>query len=394
MLNSHEISALTPRTQDLLAKSVDVIIANQHESGSFPASPSFPQFQYCWLRDGMYTAQAALLAGYQEEAKKFYRWVNVTLVKHKGKIETLKKKIKGNESLSSEDFLPARFTMDGDIEQEVTQDHPFFFIKWPEIYSLGGMDSGKTWPNFQTDCYGAWLWGLADYVKTTNDLELLEECKQSIELTVEYLQLTWAMPCFDPWEEYGKQRNVATLGCIYGGLDAINNFYSNVNTSNTLTQIKTTLLGARLPDSSFPKYIGTDEVDANSLWLAHPFNVFDKKDPSIIATVKRIESELLVNGGVKRYLKDVYYGGGKWIILTCWLGMYYADTCQYEKAIETLKWVESQADDNKFFPEQSLEDLNFPEFKDEWEAKWWAESPSPLLWSHAMYIMLVEKLKK
>lgn len=379
------------KTKELVEKSIQVIIENQHKSGSFPASPSFPQFRYCWLRDGMFTAQAAMIVGHEDKTKKFYLWVHNTILKHAQTIQNLKTKIDNGGSLSSADFLPARFTMDGDLEVNETGEEPFFFSKWPEIYSLTGMDSGKDWPNFQTDCYGAWLWGLVDFVKHTGDMEFFESCKESIDLTIEYLKLTWEMPCFDPWEEYGAERNIASLGCICGGLQAVNEFYKNDELVIFIEEIRNVLLNSTDEDGAFPKFIGGASIDANSLWLTIPYNVFDVKHPAIINTVKKIEEKLLVNGGVKRYLEDVYYGGGKWIILTCWLGMYYISIEKYDQARELLDWVENHTEVGNNFPEQILEDLNFPEFKDEWESKWWGESPAPLLWSHAMYLIFLKE---
>lgn len=90
-----------------------------------------------------------------------------------------------------EDFLPARFTMDGEIEENIPEDTPFYYERWPEIYSLTSVDSGNGWPNFQTDCYGAWLWGICYYAKIANDSSILDTCKESIDLTIEYLKMTW-----------------------------------------------------------------------------------------------------------------------------------------------------------------------------------------------------------
>ena len=43
---------------DLYHRSIDIIKENQAASGAYVASPSFPTYHYCWLRDGSYIAYA------------------------------------------------------------------------------------------------------------------------------------------------------------------------------------------------------------------------------------------------------------------------------------------------------------------------------------------------
>lgn len=143
---------LHTRTDTIAELSIRIILENQTEYGSFPASPSFPQFRFGWLRDDTFVAQAALLSGYPETARNFYLWVSRTLQAHQHIIEALKEKLAVGASLNSADFLPARFTLDGHLEtMDAQAEEPFFFKKWPHIYSLKNIDSKKDWPNFQTD---------------------------------------------------------------------------------------------------------------------------------------------------------------------------------------------------------------------------------------------------
>ncbi|MBC5689071.1 hypothetical protein H8S37_09045 [Mediterraneibacter sp. NSJ-55] len=378
---------------ELLDISLHIILNNQESCGSFPASPSFPRFRFCWPRDGIFTACGALAGGYPDSARCFLLWMHRTLLKHKPIVESLKEKLNTGCSLNESDFLPARFTMDGNIEPQNTSDTdvPFYFSKWPEIYSLNGVNCGNSWPNFQTDCYGSWLWGIAYYAKETDDTSILEECRESINLTIDYLKMTWEMPCYDPWEEYGRKRSIGTLGSIAGGLIAINEFRKDREITELIEKIRTVLRDAAKTTGFLPKYIGSSDIDGNSLWLFVPFNVFSPEDPIVQKTIRQIEDKL-VFGGVKRYLKDVYYGGGEWIVLTCWLSWYYTTTGNYSRADELLQWCETHADKNGCFPEQILEHLNFPKYKEVWESNWWNESPVPLLWAHAMYIIACKAL--
>lgn len=207
-----------------------------------------------------------------------------------------------------------------------------------------------------------------------------------------YLKMTWQMPCYDPWEEYGNERAIGTLGSIAGGLIAINEFRKDPELTDWIEEIRSLLRSSASFCHFLPKYIGSNDIDGNSLWLFIPYNVFALDDSLTLATVKQIEEQLLY-GGVKRYKKDVYYGGGEWIILTCWLSWYYSAIGKYEDAERLLKWCENHTEKDGLFPEQTFEHLNFPDIKEEWETKWWHESPSPLLWAHGMYIIACKALE-
>lgn len=53
------------------------------------------------------------------------------------------------------------------------------------------------------------------------------------------------------------------------------------------------------------------------LWLAAPFAVVPADDPIMQRTVARIIEELSgPSGGVRRYRRGTFYGGGEWVLLT------------------------------------------------------------------------------
>ena len=51
-------SALSRESADLIATSVQAMLANQQANGAFIASPDFHQYHYCWLRDASFVAYA------------------------------------------------------------------------------------------------------------------------------------------------------------------------------------------------------------------------------------------------------------------------------------------------------------------------------------------------
>lgn len=130
-------------------------------------------------------------------------------------------------------------------------------------------------------------------------------------------------------------------------------------------------------------------MDANLLWVTVPFGMFDGEDERVVRTVEAIERELVSRGGggVHRYVGDAFYGGGAWVLLTAWLGWYYAAVGNVGRARELVEWVERQADEEGNLPEQVDEGLMVPEAYGEWVGRW-GECAKPLLWSHAMYVVV------
>jgi GH15 family glucan-1,4-alpha-glucosidase len=375
---------------DLFQRSIQIIQGNQDPSGSFVASPSFPTYQYCWIRDGSFIAHAMDLAGKPERARAFYRWVARTILRYAHKVTYIERRLRDGKPLGKDDFLHTRYTLDG---CEVTAD--------------------SAWGNFQVDGYGTWLWALSEHIRLTGDLGFLEEVSQAVETTLNYLRLVWKLPNYDCWEEHPEYLHPYSLGSVYAGFssalhfvsagsfpdmdhtisicaDEVKNFIQKYSLSNG--QIVKHIQPSR--ENGEPEPIVKSGVDSSLIGLAIPFNVFSKDDPIMAATITAIENDLhRPGGGVYRYKSDVYYGGGEWILLSAWLAWYFARTGEKDKATELLGWIESTADANGNLPEQVNEHALFSNHYQPWIDKW-GPVASPLLWSHAMYIILVKELER
>jgi isomaltose glucohydrolase len=103
-----------------------------------------------------------------------------------------------------------------------------------------------------------------------------------------------------------------------------------------------------------------------------------------------IEAEL-TDGGVHRYLDDVYYGGGQWVLLAGFLGWAHAARGDRERARELLTWMTDQARPSGDLPEQVATVLLHPDHEQPWIDRW-GPSACPLLWSHAMFLVLASEL--
>jgi GH15 family glucan-1,4-alpha-glucosidase len=142
------------------------------------------------------------------------------------------------------------------------------------------------------------------------------------------------------------------------------------------------------------KFIGNPEVDASLLWAALPFNLVTLDDPIFTKTLHKIETDLYCKGGgVYRYRQDTYFGGGEWLLLASWLAWVYVELGQQAKAQTIMNWVESQADATGHLPEQVAGHLLDASYYDGWVERW-GNSASPLLWSHAMFLIVKSRMKE
>jgi len=352
---------------NLIQRSIEIIETEQNENGAFPACSAFKNYRYSWFRDSSFIIYSLCRWKRFDSAKNGLLWNAETIIRHKDKISLLRNKMESGEIPELSDFLPARYHLDGSIVDD-------------------------DWPAFQIDGYGAWLWAAAEYIRLSGDDAVINEIKPAVNLTMEYLNLVWMFPNYDCWEENGNAVHPSSLACIYGGCSGIAEFVNPEDFRLLGAKVKSFLSRALENQSVVPKYIGSSIADASSLWLCLPFAVLDIRDSLIQRTVEYIEKRMFKSGGVKRYPGDTYYGGGSWIILSAWLGWYYAKAGKKEKARGILRWIEGQAGGEGELPEQVLEYLYDAGEAENWRNRW-GEPADPLLWSHAMYLVLTVELQ-
>lgn len=353
---------------DLFQHSIHVILTHQASSGAYIASPNFPTYRYCWFRDGAFIAHAMDQVGQHGSARRFHRWAARTILRHAHKAERAIEKAARGEPLG-EDYLHTRYTLDGE-------------------------EGTDEWPNFQLDGFGTWLWALNEHVQRTG-MSLTPDWRTAVALVARYLSALWPQPGYDLWEEHPQSLHPYTLAAIYAGLRAAAALLEADGRpfAEVAEQVRRFVLTygvqdghlvKQIPPASDPAY----RIDASLVGAATPYRLLPPDDPLMQATVARIEQELRCpGGGVHRYRADTYYGGGEWVLLAAWLGWYSTEVGQIERAWELLRWVEAQADAEGHLPEQALGHLLAPERYAEWEARW-GPVARPLLWSHAMYLIL------
>ncbi|MFJ2633730.1 glycoside hydrolase family 15 protein [Streptomyces sp. NPDC087422] len=359
----------SPGHARLARRSLEVITAHQAASGAYPACPGYEVYRYSWFRDGSFVAEAASRYGATGSADAFHRWCANVITDRASRIERIIAVRAAGGQPAEADLLPTRYTLDG-------------------------ADTGDVgWWDFQTDGYGTWLWALTEHLRRHGGDPA--PYREAIRLTVGYLAATWDLPCYDWWEESKEHRHGATLGAIRGGLAAVG--AAGLDTAGrcgpTVTRIDALVREQGLYGGGLAKWLGGAAVDASLLACLTPFGSVDPAGPVARATLAAIERDLVEpEGGVHRYLQDVFYGGGQWPVLAGLLGWHYARVGRTGDALRELEWIASRSTADGLLPEQAPGvRLLAPEHLAEWEERW-GPNATPLLWSHAMYLILAHEL--
>jgi len=209
-------------------------------------------------------------------------------------------------------------------------------------YTLDGERDATDWPHRQHDGWGLWLWALREHAGRHGGGGSWRDAAAATEAHLERVR---EEPCVDWWEErHGL--HAATLACIAAGLG------DDLDLSRAEERLDASLLVLPL--------LGFGAVDVTPL--------------------------VSPGGGVHRHPDDVYYGGGEWLLLTAMLGL--AEPAHGE---ERLEWIAAHAAPDGRLPEQSHDHLLHPDRYDDWVTRW-GPPPSPLLWSHAMFLTLDDVL--
>ena len=353
---------MTTESRDgIAARSIAVLKEGQARTGAFVASPNFPVYRYAWLRDGAFCAAALNVVGERERANAFHEWATRSIESNRSLIERAIAALAAAEQPRPETMPPARYTLDGLIER----------------------DGSDPWPNFQIDGYGIWLWALAGHL--SGEPPTTTQCR-AVELVARYLAATWRVPCWNCWEEFDGGEHASTLAAVFGGLSAASRLLEDESWAVEAGGIRTALLEKFLHGDRFGRGATDARLDGSLLWLAVPFGVLPHDEPRIRRTVEAVKAELTgPAGGIYRYRGDSYYGGGEWLLLASSL-VWYEAVSGGAAWSDARAWVRAQAAPNGDLPEQVATHPQDRTMVQPWIDRW-GPIATPLLWSHAMYLI-------
>ena len=149
------------------------------------------------------------------------------------------------------------------------------------------------------------------------------------------------------------------------------------------TEIKK-FINENLFDNENKVYLRNTEdkkMDISILGAVTPFNVFKPKEKKIRNTIERMNLTIRTyTGGYQRFEQDHYMNGNPWPIANLWMTLYYLETGEKRKAKETFDFVVKTSGKHNFLGEQ----VDNETLKPNWVIG--------LGWSHAMFIIVLEKL--
>jgi GH15 family glucan-1,4-alpha-glucosidase len=353
----------------LYQNSLALMIKNQSQGGAFIACPNFKTYQYAWFRDGSFCAHSLAQAGLSANAFRFHQWASQIVLRYEAKLLKCIRFAEQGQLPEAEACFHSRFTLEG--------------------YEVPG-----NWGHHQLDGLGTWLWTMKEYFALNPGEKIPPQWKQAAGLVKEYLSALWSFPCSDCWEENETGQHTYTLASIYAGLEAYHGLSGDLSARKEAEKVRSFILKNCAVNGSFVKSVGTpNKVDANLIGLVYPYQVVAWDNPLFQRTLENIEKDLATPTGLHRYVDDSYYGSGEWILLTDWLGIVYARAGDLEKASRIAQWTEQQASPQHELAEQVAHNLFYKEGYDHW-LNLWGPIASPLLWSHAMYVLLVKSIEE
>ena len=134
---------------------------------------------------------------------------------------------------------------------------------------------------------------------------------------------------------------------------------------------------------SYVRNLSDRKMDISILGAITPFNVFSAKENKVKNTVESINLHLRTyTGGYQRFEGDHYMNGNPWPIANLWMTLYYLESGEKKKAKETFDFVVKTCGKHYFLGEQ----VDNSTLKPNWVIG--------LGWSHAMFLIVLEKLYK
>lgn len=325
------------------------------------------RYAYTWPRDAVFITRAMDILGMSAEVDKFY-------------------KVFCKQTQSKNGMWEQRFFSDGKL--------------------------APCW-GYQVDETASVVYGVYSHYQYTKDEKFLKETLQMCEKAVDFLKryvkdiiekTNKYHVSYDLWEMC-EGIHLYSLSCIYASFEAMLRIYkalgknvsdfennrlkdekvqkSKLEIEKLLVEIKK-YINENMYDEERKSYVRNPEdrkMDISIVGTVTPFNVFTPKEKNVLNTIERINLSLRTyTGGFQRFEGDHYMNGNPWPIANMWMTLYYLEKGEKTKAKETFDFVVKTVSKLNFIGEQV--DNNTL------SANW----VIGLGWSHAMFILVLEKM--
>jgi len=323
-------------------------------------------YDYCWPRDAVFITYAMDLLGMKKEVEKFY-----------------KSFCKNTQSRNG--MWEQRFYTDGRL--------------------------APCW-GYQIDETASVVFGVYRHYVQSQDKKFLKDNLKMCEKAIKYLgkyitdileEKNEMHVSYDLWEMH-EGVSIYSISSIFAANDAMIKIYEelkeefvknrvkqeNVNKDKELLRAKNVKIKEYIlknfydeTKKSFVRNLDDKKMDISILGAVLPFEVFTIKEKKMLNTVERINMTLRTyTGGYKRFEGDHYREGKPWVIATLWMANYYLEIGENKKAKECFDYVVKTSTKHGFLAEQ----INNETMSADWVIG--------LGWSHAMFIIVLNKMKE
>ena len=344
------------------------------DTGAIIASPEIDEgftkcgrYAYCWPRDAVFITKAMNILKMEKETEKFY-------------------KVFCKKTQSKNGMWEQRFYTDGKL--------------------------APCW-GYQIDETASVVYGVYEHYKYFKSEKFLKDnlqmCEKAIDFLKRYIkdildETNKYHVSYDLWEMC-EGKHLYSFASIYAAFEAMLKIYNilenNVSEfdNNRLKEEKILksieeieklqveikkYVNNNMYDEDRKTYLRNTEdkkMDISILGAVTPFNMLKPKEKKIQNTVERINLSLRTyTGGYQRFENDHYMNGNPWPIANLWMTLYYLETGEKKKAKECFDFVVKTVGKHYFLGEQ----VNNENLKPNWVIG--------LGWSHAMFIIVLEKL--
>ena len=330
-------------------------------------------YYYVWPRDAAMAAYALIKADHQGPARKFFDF--------------------SKSVISPDGYFYHKYLPDGKVASS-----------W-----LPRTMNGNNILPIQEDETSLVVWALWKHFSKINDIEHIVEFYEPIIRKAAKFIMDFTEPdglpksSFDLWEErYGV--HAFTVVTAYAALKAAENFATTFGDDEYAREYDE---AAGIMKTQFDRVFYSPEkgyyaraiIDGkpdftvdSAIMSTFLYDMKEPNDPKVVSSMKVLMDRLWVktSGGLARYENDNYQRvkgdssipGNPWIITTLWAAQYFIRMGDIQRANDLMQWVVSHKQQSGIFPEQVNPYDGTP------------LSVSPLVWSHAQYIITAIELEQ
>lgn len=351
-------------------------LLTNYETGGIIASSEIDEhftkcgrYAYTWPRDAVFITKAMDILNMKNEVDKFY-------------------KIFCKQTQSKSGMWEQRFFSDGKL--------------------------APCW-GYQVDETASVIYGVYSHYEFTKDEVFLKQtlsmCEKATDFLKKYIKdilenTNKYHVSYDLWEMC-EGIHMYSLSSIYAAFDSMLKIYkvlgknvsdfehnrlkeekiqkSKVELERLQIEIKK-YINDNMYDVEKNTYVRNNEdrkMDISLIGAVVPFKVFTPKEKKVLNTIEKINLCLRTyTGGFKRFENDNYMYGNPWPIANMWMTLYYLENGEKIKAKEAFDFVVKTVSKLNFLGEQ----VDNNTLKANWVIG--------LGWSHAMFILVLEKMLK